>query len=157
VQLGLKSPGGTIIHRAITEEAWFRACEELGFAEKGSDHPDLHVKPENAIPIDLPTVDVVTFANVQHVSWELVREGKTNTVRRQARVGDLIATQKVVDRERIAKHIEQLRETGKLDEKWPPLVLEWDHDFFILSGHHGTVAAKIIGWKEIPVDVMSAD
>jgi hypothetical protein len=125
---------------------------------KGSDHasPDLHVKPENAIPIDLPSVDVVTQANVQHVSWELVREDQTQTTRRKIAIADLIATQKVVDRERLAKHMEQLRETGELDEKWPPLVLRWDGDFFLLSGHHGTVAAKEIGWTEIPADVMSA-
>ncbi|HEY3619491.1 MAG TPA: hypothetical protein VGK96_22005 [Candidatus Sulfotelmatobacter sp.] len=125
---------------------------------KGSDHasPDLHVKPENAIPIDLPSVDVVTQANVQHVSWELVREGQTQTTRRKIAIADLIATQKVVDQERLAKHMEQLRETGELDEKWPPLVLRWDGDFFLLSGHHGTVAAKELGWTEIPVDVMIA-
>jgi hypothetical protein len=126
---------------------------------KSSDHggADLHVKPENAIPIDLPSVDVVTQANVQHVSWELVREGQTQTTRRKIAIADLIATQKVVDRERLAKHMEQLRETGELDEKWPPLVLRWDGDFFLLSGHHGTVAAKELGWTEIPADVMSSD
>jgi hypothetical protein len=53
--------------------------------------------------------------------------------------------------------MEQLRETGELDEKWPPLVLRWDGDFFLLSGHHGAVAAKELGWTEIPADVMSAD
>jgi hypothetical protein len=125
---------------------------------KGIDHasPDLHVKPENAIPINLASVDVVTQANVQHVSWELVREGQTQTARRKIAIADLIATQKVVDRERLAKHIEQLRETGELDKKWPPLVLLWDGDFFLLSGHHGAVAAKALGWIEIPVDVMVA-
>jgi hypothetical protein len=126
---------------------------------KGSDHagPDLHVKPMNAIPINLPSVDDIDQANIQHVSWELVREGKTQTTRRNIAIADLFATQKVLDRERLAKHIEQLRETGKLDEKWPPLVLLWDDDFWLLSGHHGTVAAKALGWTEIPVDVMSAD
>jgi hypothetical protein len=124
---------------------------------KGSDHggADLHVKPENAIPISISSdIDPVTWANIQHVSWELVREGQTQTTRRKIAIADLIATQKVVDRERLAKHIEQLRETGELDKKWPPLVLLWDGDFFLLSGHHGAVAAKALGWIEIPVDVM---
>lgn len=145
-------------HNAIFRESHVALeCGGDGL-EKGSDHAgaDLHVKPENAIPINLPFVDVVTQANVQHVSWELVREGQTQTARRKIAIADLIATQKVVDRERIAKHMEQLRETGELDKKWPPLVLLWDGDFFLLSGHHGTVAAKELGWTEIPVDVMVA-
>jgi hypothetical protein len=149
---GVEYREGDLGYPAALDELW------SGFG-KGSDHasPDLHVKPENAIPINLASVDVVTQANVQHVSWELVREGQTQTARRKIAIADLIATQKVVDRERLAKHIEQLRETGELDKKWPPLVLRWDGDFFLLSGHHGTVAAKALGWTEVPADVMMAD
>jgi hypothetical protein len=152
--------GVTILSSDPKEEAYSLARRVIAHElDKGSDHanPDLHVKPENAIPINLASVDVVTQANVQHVSWELVREGQTQTARRKIAIADLIATQKVVDRERLAKHIEQLRETGELDKKWPPLVLLWDGDFFLLSGHHGAVAAKALGWIEIPVDVMSAE
>jgi hypothetical protein len=124
---------------------------------KGSDHPDLHVKPENAIPIGLPVADVVTRANVQHVSWELVREGKAKTKRRILPIDDLIATQQVLDKKRVAKHEKMLAETGELEKEGAILVLEWDGDLFMLGGHHGTQAAKNLGWAEVPADVMSAD
>jgi hypothetical protein len=125
---------------------------------KSSDHeaPKLHVKSKNAIPIGLPVADVVTRANVQHVSWEMVREGKDKTQRRTVPIGNIIATQQVVDAKRVKKHEKMLRETGKLEEKGFPLALEWDGDLFLLGGHHGVQAAKNIGMKEIPVDVMRA-
>jgi hypothetical protein len=129
------------------------------FAAKSSDHPDLHVKPENAEGIQLyePVPDVVTLANVQHVSWELVREGKNKTERRMVPIEALIPLQYVVDKKRVAKHEKVLAETGELEKEGAILVLEWDGDLFMLGGHHGTQAAKNLGWTEVPADVMVAD
>lgn len=125
---------------------------------KSSEHSDLHVQPENAIPIwGIPIADVVTRANVQHISWELVREGKTNTTRERVPLADIIATQQVVDRQRVDKHEQMLRETGETEPgQKPPLTLLWDDDLFLLGGHHGIQAAYNLGVKEVEVDVMMA-
>jgi hypothetical protein len=143
------SPGG--VQRVASADRDARLL-----ASKGSDHPDLHVKPENAEPIGLPVADVVTRANVQHVAWELVREGKNKTKRRILPIDDLIAMQQVVDKKRVAKHEKMLAETGELEKEGAILVLEWDGDLFMLGGHHGTQAAKNLGWTEVPADVMNA-
>jgi hypothetical protein len=122
---------------------------------KASDH--IHVKPENAEPIGLPVADVVTRANILHASWELVREGKFKPVRRTVPLADLIATQQVVDSERVAKHEAALRAGESVEPgQAPPLVLEWDGDLFLLGGHHGTQAAKNLGVREIEVAVLTA-
>lgn len=131
-------------------------------AIKSSDHPggaDLHVLPENAEPVHgIPVADAVTSANVQHISWELAREGKLKTTRPLAVPMDsLIATQRVVDRERVAKHERTLRSGEGLEPgQRPPLVLHWDSDYFILGGHHGLQAAYNLGIPVVTVDVMVA-
>jgi hypothetical protein len=129
--------------------------------ERSSDHPggtDLHIKPQNAAPVyNIPVADAVTAANVQHVSWEMVRERRAGTVRRWVMLADLIATQRVIDRKRVAKHERKLRETGQTEPgQAPPLVLLWDDDLFILGGHHGLQAARNLGVKEVEVDLMVA-
>jgi len=127
---------------------------------KSSDHPggvDLHVKPENAEPVHgIPVADVVTRANVQHVSWEMVREGRFEPRPARLALADLIATQQVVDRQRVAKHERELVDSGEVEENSPPLVLLWDGDYFLLGGHHGCQAAYNLGVKHVGVMLVVA-
>jgi hypothetical protein len=131
------------------------ARETIG---KSSEHSELHVKPENAIPINLvnDVVDPVTAANVQHLAWEMVREGKTGTERMTVPLVAIIPTQQVVDKERVAKHEEELRGGEGLEPRQPqPLALLWQGDYFLLGGHHGISAARNLGITEVVIDVMT--
>jgi hypothetical protein len=134
-----------------------RPPRKLATTLKSSDHPggaDLHVKPENAIPISgVQVADVVTRANVQHVSWELVREGKFNPKPARIALSSIIATQQVVDRQRVAKHERELiaEGDGNVEPNAPPLVMLWDGDNFLLGGHHGIQAAYNLGVKVVGV------
>ena len=129
--------------------------------DKSSDHPggaDLHVQPENAEPIHgLKLADAVTSENVQHVSWEMVRENKTRTQRMRLPLDILIATQRVVDRQRVLKHMQALLAGESLEpDQKPPLIIYWNNDYFILGGHHGLQAAYDLGIKEVDLDGMAA-
>jgi hypothetical protein len=119
-------------------------------------YDDLHVNPANAIAINLvqPVADVVTRANIQHISWEMVREGQTGTERTTVPLAAIIPTQQVVDKMRVVKHEEELRR-GE-DPTNPPLALLWQGDYFLLGGHHGISAAHNLGITEVVVDVMTA-
>lgn len=129
---------------------------------KSSDHPgglDLHVKPENAVPINLPQryPDPVTRANLWHVAWSMVQDGEFATKRVVVPLDVLIPTQQVVDKERVAKHeAALLAGEGVEPQQKPPLAVLWDGDYFLLGGHHGTQAARNLGVKEMTVDLMVA-
>jgi hypothetical protein len=124
---------------------------------KSSDHPggaDLHILPEYAVPISgIPVADVVTRANVQHVSWELVREGKFDPKPARIPISSIIATQQVVSTQRVAKHERELiaEGDGNVEPNAPPLVMLWDGDNFLLGGHHGIQAAYNLGVKVVGV------
>jgi hypothetical protein len=127
--------------------------------DKSSEHSDLHVKPENAMAINLvqPVADVVTRANIQHLSWEMVREGKNGTERTTVPLAAIIPTQQVVDKERVAKHEEELRRGEGFEAGAPqPLALLWQGDYFLLGGHHGLQAARNLGVRVVTIDVMTA-
>lgn len=129
--------------------------------DKSSEHSggiDLHVRPENAEPIHgIPVADVVTRANVMHISWEMVPRSALPIIKRLVPLDSLIAEQEVVDRQRVLKHMAALGSTGETEPgQNPPLVLLWDGDYFILGGHHGLQAAYDLGVREVLVDVMEA-
>ena len=133
--------------------------------DKSSDRPggtDLHINPENAVLIEdlpdgLPVADVVTRANIQHVSVEMFRAGKASTKRIVLPLELIIATQQVLDKKRVAKHEAALIEGEGLEPKQKaPLTLLWDDDYFLIGGHHGIQAAKNLGLTEVTVDLMVA-
>lgn len=118
----------------------------------------MHVLPENAEPIHgIPIADAVTSANVQHFFTEAVRAGKLETRRAVVPLDSLIATQRVVDRVRVAKHERQLRETGQMNTGAElPLIVPWDGDNFIQGGHHHLQAAYNLHVPMVEVDLMVA-
>jgi hypothetical protein len=150
--------------RHVSRQIFERIAREiyvLDNARKSSDHSgaaELHVKPENAQPIyGIRVADVVTRANVQHISWEMVREGKTATERMTLPLSAIIVTQQVIDRSRVDKQADQLRHGEGLEpEQLAPLALFWDGDYFLLGGHHSLQAAYDIGVKNVTIDVMIA-
>ena len=120
-----------------------------------------HVEPENAEQVPLPLADLVTQADVQHVSWALLRENKARLEQRTVPMDLLIATQALVDRHRVAQDAAAYRERGQGDER--PLVLDGDlieggADFyFILAGHHHTAALAQEGALELRVQVLTGE
>jgi hypothetical protein len=113
-----------------------------------------HVEPENAVPVSLPLADQITQANVQHIAWGMAREGKAKTEERTVPVVDLIATQEVVDSERVAGDTADYLEHGQRPDELP-LVLEHEGQLFVLAGHHHAEAAMLAGAEEMRVQVMS--
>jgi hypothetical protein len=114
----------------------------------------MHIDPETAVPVSgIPVADVVTRANVQHAAWELVRSGKTVTARVILPLAELIATQQVVNPARVAEHEARLRAIGK-GATFPPLVLPWDGDKFLIDGHHRMQARHNLGLEDASVDVL---
>ena len=107
----------------------------------------------------LPLADPVVLADVQHTAWTLVREGKAKLEEHTVPIGDLVATQAVVDRERVAQDEAGYRENGQGDER--PLVLDGNLVdggkglLFLLSGHHHSVAVANTGATELRVQVMT--
>jgi hypothetical protein len=106
----------------------------------------------------LPLADPLTEADVQHVAWSLVREGRAQLRERTVPIGDLVATQAVVDSERVARDEAEYRERGQGDEM--PLVLDGSlvdggkGKMFCLSGHHHVSGAVQAGATELRVQVM---
>ena len=117
-----------------------------------------HVEPENAVPISLPLADPITEADVQHVAWSLVREGRAQLRERTVPIADLVATQAVVDSERVARDEAEYRERGQGDEM--PLVLDGSlvdggkGKLFVISVHHHSEGAVRAGATELRVQVM---
>jgi hypothetical protein len=134
------------------------ARETIG--KSSTEHSDLHVKPENAMAINLvqPVADVVTRANIQHLSWEMVwemvRGGKTGTETTTVPLAAIIPTQQVVDKVRVAKHEGELQRGEEPTN--PPLALLWQGDYFLIMGHHGLQAARNLGVRAVAIDVMTA-
>jgi ParB-like nuclease family protein len=111
-----------------------------------------HVEPQHSEAISLPLADADTRADVQHTSWEAVQHDTAKFEERNVAIADLIATQEVVDSERVAHHEQQYRDTGTVDE--PILVLQLDGKLFILAGHHRVVGAQRAGASELPAEIM---
>jgi ParB/Sulfiredoxin domain len=111
-----------------------------------------HVDPRRAEAIGLPLADAATRADVQHTSWEAVQHDTARFEERNVAIADLIATQEVVDSERVAHHEQQYRENGTVEE--PILVLQLDGKLFVLAGHHRTVGAQRAGATELPAEIM---
>jgi hypothetical protein len=83
----------------------------------GEEEDSSHVRPEYAIPVSLPLADPITEAEIQHIAWALVREGTAELEIRTVRVEDLVATQAVVDSERVAEDAADYRDHGQEGEK----------------------------------------
>ena len=77
------------------------------------------VEPENAVPISLPLADPITEADVQHVAWTLVRRGRSKLGDCVVPIADLVATQAVVDSERVARDEAEYLDHCQGDESGP--------------------------------------
>jgi hypothetical protein len=114
-----------------------------------------HVDPDNARPPKLPIADDVTEADVQHIAWQIIHDaidrGEAPPTRmRTVPISDLIATQRVVDDERVADDAADYRAHGQGDEM--PFVIEWrDGKFYIMAGHHHAEGALDEGATEMRV------
>lgn len=118
--------------------------------EEDSDHID----PDHAIPVTLPLADPLTEAEIQHIAWSLVRAGTAQSEVRTVPVEDLMATQAVLDSERVAKDEADYRDHGQDDEKLP-LAVERHGLYYLLAGHHHACGAAAAGATELRVEVMS--
>jgi hypothetical protein len=114
-----------------------------------------HVDPDNARPPRMPIADDITEADVQHIAWQIIEDaidrGEAPPTRiRTVPIGDLIATQRVVDDERVDDDAADYRVHGQGDQM--PFVIEWrDGKFYILAGHHHTEGALDEGATEMRV------
>jgi hypothetical protein len=117
---------------------------------------DSHVDPDNAEPLPFPLADPITAADVQHVSWALVRRGNVQLEQRTVPIADIIGTQAVVDRERVVENEEAYREHGQ-DLDRLPLVLEREGMPYLLAGHHAVAGMMRAGAAEVRVQVMTGE
>jgi hypothetical protein len=148
---------------AEIEDDWADHISELevGKAGRAAAVAKGHVAPENAEPVSLPLADPIIEADVQHIAWQLVRDGKTQTQERSVPIADLVATQPVVDRERVARDAADYRDHGQTDEM--PLVIDGDvvdgsrGKYFIVAGHHHAEGAARAGATRMRVQVMGAE
>jgi hypothetical protein len=118
------------------------------------DKASSHVDPANASPVEMPLADDVTEANVQHAAWQIIRDAiargeAPKTRSRTVAMSDLVATQRVVDEERVDDDAAYYREHDH--SQWEPLVLAWDGKFYVLAGHHHTEGALETGATEMRV------
>jgi len=125
------------------------------FLQKEGPGHEGHVDPANAIPIDLPLADPIVLADIQHQAWSMVREGNVKLKEQTVPIADLLATQEVVDKERVASDEARYRERGDEQGDYLPLVLEYEGQFAILSGHHHAQAVANAGAREMRVQVMT--
>ena len=116
-----------------------------------------HVDSENARPVGLPLADDILEADIQHIAWQIIRDAmargelpKTET--RTVPIADLVATQRVVDDERVEDDEADFRQHGQGHEE--PFVVERDDKFYILAGHHHTEGALEAGATEMRVQVL---
>ena len=114
-----------------------------------------HVAAENARPVEWPLADDITEADMRHIAWQIVRDAmargeapKTRT--RTVPIGDLVATQRVVDDERVEDDAADYRQHGQGAEK--PLVVERQGKWYILAGHHHAEGALDEGASELRVE-----
>jgi hypothetical protein len=66
--------------------------------------------------LSLPLADPATEAEIQHIAWGLVRGGTAELNERTVAVEDLMATQTVVDSERVARDEADYRDHGQEGE-----------------------------------------
>jgi hypothetical protein len=129
--------------------------DDLEAVAKASAEEDRsHIDPEHAVPVSLPLADPITGAEIQHIAWALVRGGNAQVEERMVTVDDLVATQSIVDSERVASNEADYRDHSQEGEDLP-LVVERDGLYYILSGHHHTEGAIAAGATELRVEVMS--
>jgi hypothetical protein len=142
---------------------WTEALDEenalAAIAKAGEKVDSDHIDPEHAVPVSLPLADPITEANIQHSAWTLVREilRALGIIfdERIVPVDDLVATQAVVDSERVAEDEADYRDHGQGDHL--PLVVERDGLYYVLSGHHHTEGAIDAGATELQVEIMSGE
>jgi hypothetical protein len=114
-----------------------------------------NIPSDQAMRIDLPIASEEVEDNVRHIAWERVRNGGTPLKNTWAPISDIVATQQVVDEQRVEEHAAEYAANGCYKET--PIVLLLDSKFYILDGHHRVEGAKEAGADFIEVTFIEGD
>lgn len=111
------------------------------------------IDPKNEMAVDLPIADDDTRADVGHIAWKRVQSSDFRLVPKEIPLHLVRATQPTVDKTRVAHHVQQFEQYGDSGTD-PPLYLKLGGLYYVLDGHHRTVAAKLAGFDSLVSDLL---
>jgi len=128
------------------------------FLSFGKDLTDEMLNPDSEDSVDVP-LPIATDSDRGHIAslaWEKLQAGDFRLVPREVSLRDIVATKEYVSESVLSDYVQEYDRNGDQSID-PPLLVESDGLYYVLSGHYPVLASKMVGYNTVICDLLEGN